>query len=97
MATSDDENSPMDSKATATDPASRTALLAGVPVEVEIVIARGVFAVGEVAAWRPGEVVALPTRVGEPVEIRAGGRVIARAELCDVEGEVGVRVLELLG
>jgi type III secretion system YscQ/HrcQ family protein len=92
---SSDENHSMHSSET--DPAARTALLAGVPVEVEIVIARGVFAVGEVAAWRPGEVIALPTRVGEPVEVRAGGRVIARAELCDVEGEVGVRVLELLG
>jgi type III secretion system YscQ/HrcQ family protein len=96
MATSDDENKPMNSTG-ATDPGARTALLATVPVEVEIVIARGIFAVGEVAAWRPGEVIALPTRVGEPVEIRAGGRLVARAELCDVDGEVGVRVLELLG
>jgi flagellar motor switch/type III secretory pathway protein FliN len=79
-----------------TDASNRTALLATVTVEVEVVIARGSFAVGEVAAWRPGEVIALPTRVGEPVELRAGGRVVARGELCDVEGEVGVRVTELL-
>ena len=88
------DSAPQDSSVT-TD-AGRTALLSSVPVEVEVVIARGSFAVGEVAAWRPGEVVALPTRVGEPVELRAGGRVIARGELCDVEGEIGVRILTLL-
>ena len=77
--------------------AARTALLASVPVEVEVVIARGQFMIGEVAAWRPGEVIALPTRIGEPVEVRAGGRLFARGELCDVEGEVGVRITELIG
>ncbi len=79
-----------------TDVTDRRALLAGVRVEVEVVIARGAFTVGEVAAWRPGEVIALPSRVGAPVELRAGGRTVARGELCDVEGEVGVRVVELL-
>lgn len=89
------DSAPQDSSVT-TD-AGRTAMLSSVPVEVDVVIARGAFAVGEVAAWRPGEVVALPTRVGEPVELRAGGRVIAQGELCDVEGEIGVRILRLLG
>ncbi len=79
-----------------TDVSDRRALLAGVRVEVEVVIARGAFTVGEVAAWRPGEVIALPSRVGSLVELRAGGRAVARGELCDVDGEVGVRVLELL-
>jgi flagellar motor switch/type III secretory pathway protein FliN len=35
-------------------------------------------------------------RIGELVEVRAGGRVVARGELCDVEGQLGVRVTELL-
>jgi flagellar motor switch/type III secretory pathway protein FliN len=33
--------------------------------------------------------------LGGPVELRAGGRLLARGELCDVEGEVGVRVTEV--
>jgi type III secretion protein Q len=96
-------NDPMDARANGgdaagrTDASARTALLSTLPVEVEVVLARGSFAVAEVGAWRPGEVIALPTRVGSPVEIVAGDRLIARGELCDVEGEVGVRITELLG
>lgn len=77
-------------------PALRTELLAALPVEVEVVIAQGSFALAEVGAWRVGEVVAFPSRVGEAVLVRAGSRAVARGELCDVDGEVGVRVTELL-
>jgi flagellar motor switch/type III secretory pathway protein FliN len=88
---------PQEDHADGTGMSARTALLSTVLVEVEVVIARGQFSVGEVASWRPGEVLALPTRVGEPVEVHAGGKLFARGELCDVEGEVGVRITELLG
>jgi flagellar motor switch/type III secretory pathway protein FliN len=76
--------------------ALRTELLEALTVEVEVVIARGPFGVGELGAWRVGEVVTLPSRVGDPVLVRAGGRPVARGELCEVEGEVGVRLTELL-
>jgi flagellar motor switch/type III secretory pathway protein FliN len=52
------------------------------------------------AAWaklRPGDVIETGRRVAEPVILRVAGRVVARGELVDVEGEVGVRVRELLG
>ncbi len=76
--------------------AVRTEVLATLPVEVEVVIGHGVFSVGEISSWRVGEVVELPSRIGEPALIRAGGRPIARGELCDVEGQVGVRITERL-
>jgi flagellar motor switch/type III secretory pathway protein FliN len=79
-----------------TDPSERTAVLAAVPVEVTVELAQGMVTVGELSAWRPGEVVTLGTRLGEAVLVRAGGRPIARGELVDVEGEVGVRLTELL-
>ncbi|MBI5513730.1 MAG: FliM/FliN family flagellar motor switch protein [Deltaproteobacteria bacterium] len=79
-----------------TDPSERTAVLSSLPVEVTVEIAQGAVTVGELAAWRPGAVVTLGTRLGEAVVVRAGGRLIARGELVDVEGEVGVRLTELL-
>ncbi len=84
-------------KSTETDDGAimSTERLAAVPVDIDVVIARTTLTLAEVGAWRVGEVVAFPTRVGEPVEVRAGGRVIARGELCDVEGQLGVRVTEL--
>ncbi|MEI8258947.1 MAG: FliM/FliN family flagellar motor switch protein [Deltaproteobacteria bacterium] len=73
-----------------------TERLAAVPVDVDVVIARTAVTLADVGAWRVGEVVAFPSRVGELAEVRAGGRVVARGELCDVDGQLGVRVTELL-
>ncbi len=47
------------------------------------------------AALRPGDVIASGHRVAEPVVLRVAGREIARGELVDIDGELGVRVLEL--
>jgi hypothetical protein len=44
---------------------------------------------------RPGQVLELGKPVGTAVELRVGARVVARGELVDVDGEVGVRVLSL--
>lgn len=41
-----------------------------------------------------GDVIATSTKIAEPVVLRAGGVIIARGELVDVDGEVGVRILE---
>jgi len=43
----------------------------------------------------PGQVLELGKPVGTSVELRLGSRVVARGELVDVDGEVGVRVLSL--
>jgi type III secretion protein Q len=72
------------------------AQLATLPVEVAVELAREPFPLAEVAAWRAGEVVAFRARVGESVTVRAGGRAVARGELVDVEGDVGVRIVEIL-
>jgi flagellar motor switch/type III secretory pathway protein FliN len=48
------------------------------------------------AALKPGDVIETGKRVAEPVLLRIGGRAVARGELVDIEGEVGVRVRELL-
>jgi flagellar motor switch/type III secretory pathway protein FliN len=92
----EDDRAPGETTAPQEGPVVRDELLATLPVEVEVVVARGEFSVAEVGAWRVGEVVAFPSRIGDAVVVRAGGRVVARGELCDVEGEVGVRITEVL-
>jgi len=72
------------------------ARLAELPVEVAVELARERFALAEVAAWRAGEVVTFRARVGDAVTVRANGRAVARGELVDVEGDVGVRIVEVL-
>jgi flagellar motor switch/type III secretory pathway protein FliN len=50
----------------------------------------------EWAAIGVGDVVALDRRVGDAVHLRVARRIIARGELVDVDGAIGVRVLERL-
>jgi flagellar motor switch/type III secretory pathway protein FliN len=49
----------------------------------------------EWAALRPGDVVQSGRRIDDLVVLRAAGREIARGELVDIEGELGVRVLQV--
>ncbi len=51
-------------------------------------------------AWSelgPGDVVTLGRRLGDAVVLRAGGVEVARGELVQVDGEVGVRILSRMG
>jgi type III secretion system YscQ/HrcQ family protein len=50
-------------------------------------------------AWselRPGDVLETGVRIAEPVVLRIAGHEVARGELVDVDGEVGVRIRELV-
>lgn len=49
----------------------------------------------EWAALRPGDVVQSGRRIDDAVILRAGGREIARGELVDIEGELGVRITQV--
>ncbi|GEM_PF-419750 len=66
------------------------------PVEVEIELTRLRISIAELATLRPGAVLALRIGVNEPVTLRVGDRAVARAELVDIEGEIGARILGLV-
>jgi type III secretion protein Q len=65
------------------------------PVEVTVELARFTLPLEELGRLSPGEVVVTGRTIGERVVLRAGDRALATGELVDVDGEVGVRVLEL--
>jgi flagellar motor switch/type III secretory pathway protein FliN len=79
----------------AEDVLSRTALEAPIVVRVELgsvtLLAR------EWAELRPGDVIETGRRVAEPVILRVAGQEVARGELVNVDGELGVRIQTLLG
>lgn len=66
------------------------------PVEVEIELKRLTLSLTELAGLKPGGLLPLRITASEPVLLRVGDRVVARAELVDIEGEVGARILALL-
>ena len=51
------------------------------------------------AAWaglRPGDAITTGRRVGSTVSLRVSGVEVARGELVQIDGEIGVRILEKL-
>ena len=68
---------------------------ADAPIELCIELARFTLPLGELSALRAGEVLSTGRAIGERVTLSASGRAVARGELCEVEGEIGVRVTEL--
>jgi flagellar motor switch protein FliM len=49
----------------------------------------------ELIELRPGAVIPAGRPLSGPVDLTVGGRVVARGELVDVEGEIGVRIVQI--
>lgn len=66
------------------------------PVDVEIELARLRLPVSQLATLRPGGVLPLHVNAAQTVIIRVGDKAVAKAELVEIEGEIGARILSLL-
>ncbi len=69
--------------------------LDGIPVTLEVELARVPLTVADLARLAPGGTLPLHLDRRGLVALRLGGRLLARGELVDVDGAVGVRVLSL--
>ena len=72
-------------------------LLNDIPLQISVELARVPVTAEEVVSLRVGQVIDLNRVPGEPVELSVNGKVVARGELVEVEGHLGVRVLSLAG
>jgi type III secretion system YscQ/HrcQ family protein len=70
-------------------------LLRELPVEVVCELGRVTMTGRELLELRPGAVLPVGRPLSGPVDLTVGGRVVARGELVDVEGEIGVRITQL--
>lgn len=66
------------------------------PIELQVELTRMRMTVGQLAQLRVGHVLPLRIDTSEPVLLRLGDGVVARAELVDIEGELGARILSLV-
>jgi flagellar motor switch/type III secretory pathway protein FliN len=66
------------------------------PVLVRVEVASVTLTAREWAGLGPGDVIETGVRLAEPVVLRVAGREVARGELVSVDGELGVRVLEII-
>ncbi len=67
-----------------------------VPINLVAVIGRTRSNVGELIEYRPGQVIDLGRTPGETVDLVANGRLIARGELVEMDGKLGVRILKFV-
>ncbi len=72
-----------------------TDVAAAIPVLLEVELARVMLPLAELARLEPGAVLPLAIDRRGLVTLRLGEREIARGELVDVEGTVGVRILSV--
>ncbi|MDH5670814.1 MAG: FliM/FliN family flagellar motor switch protein [Myxococcales bacterium] len=76
----------------------RSVQLAGdAPVELCIELSRFTLRLEELASIEAGEVLSSGRPIGERVTLRAGDQPLAHGELVDVDGEIGMRITEVLG
>lgn len=66
------------------------------PLVVRVEVGTARLSAREWSAVSEGDVLTLDRRLADPVSLRVGGVEIARGELVDVDGELGVRVTSLL-
>jgi flagellar motor switch/type III secretory pathway protein FliN len=66
------------------------------PVVVRVEVGAVTLTAREWAELGPGDVIETGRRIAEPVILRVAGREVARGELVNLEGELGVRIRELV-
>lgn len=72
-------------------------LLRDVPAPVVVELGRIRMNTAQVIRLRQGQILRLPRGPNDPVDLVVNGKVFARGELIEVDGELGVRLLQVTG
>lgn len=71
-------------------------IAADVPVQVVAVMGKKNVTLKELASMRIGGVVELDRPANEIVDLVAGGKLIAKGELVEIEGKLGIRIVKMM-
>lgn len=82
---------------TDTDKQGAAELLNDIPMQIAVELGRIAVTAEDVVGLHVGQILELNKAIGEPVDLSVHGKVVARGELVEVEGQVGVRVLSISG
>lgn len=72
-------------------------LLNDIPLQLAVELSRIPVSAEDVVGLKVGQVIDMNRMAGEPVDLSVNGKVVARGELVEVDGNLGVRVLSLAG
>ena len=77
-------------------PSSGIELLLDVPLRISVELGKTTMTIRDVLALGPGSVMELDKMAGEPVDIVANDKLIARGEVVVVDENFGVRVTDIV-
>jgi type III secretion system YscQ/HrcQ family protein len=86
---------PMSAPIEPTNGKSKSSRTADLPVTIVVELGRVNLTLHRLSELQPGDVIELGRDAVEPVELTSGGRLIARAELVQVDDALGVRIIQL--
>jgi len=72
-------------------------LLNDIPLQIAVEIGRLPITAEDVVGLKVGHVFDLNRSAGEPLDLSVNGKVVARGELVEVEGNLGIRIVSLAG
>lgn len=78
------------------EPIEDIGILYDVPFVIEAEMGRANRTVREVLKLAQGSLVELDKEEGSPIELRINGRLIAKGEVVEIDGNYGVRISELV-
>lgn len=67
-----------------------------IPVNVTLEVASTELPLGDLMQVGEGSVIELDKQVGEPLDVRVNGRLLARGEVVVVNGKYGLRLVEIV-
>lgn len=67
-----------------------------IPVNVTLEVASTELPLGDLMQVSEGAVIELDKAVGEPLDVRVNGRLLARGEVVAVNGKYGLRLVEII-
>lgn len=72
-------------------------LLNDVPLQIAVEVGRLAITAEEVVGLKVGHVFDLNRGLGEPLDLSVNGKIVARGELVEIEGNLGIRIVSLAG
>ncbi len=72
-----------------------TNLVSDIPVEITVELGRSTKRIGEIIEYGPGTIIELEKLVGEPLNVYANGKFIAKGEVVVIDDNFGIRITDI--
>lgn len=71
-------------------------LIQEIPIDITVELGRTIRKIGEILEYGPGTIIELDKLLGEPLEIYANGKFIAKGEVVVIDDNFGVRITDII-